>query len=444
MQKRALATQATTPDWVKFCLVLLVGWSLLTRLYKLERPEKYVFDEVYHAVTAKLMLHNDPRAFEWWNPPPEPNTAVDWLHPPLAKYAQAASMAVFGENSYGWRFSSALTGTLLILLTYGLGRNVFGSYRIGLLAAFLASMDGLLLVQSRVAMNDIHVTAAIVAALWAFWVARQSKSPAWLLAAGILGGVSLATKWSGAYVVALMGILSLADLFSLKIAPALRRIPWLAFCFGVVPIAIYLGSYGQMYLQGKGWQHLYELHQQIWWYQTHLTATHPYQSRPEQWFLDSRPVWYSVEYPLPNWVANIYAFGNPALFWLGGIAVVTTVLCLFLMISDRLRGLKVAPVLPLKQLEPLLYVLSAYSIVWLPWVLSPRIMFFYHYTPAVPLLCLILAYWLDKIWQKVPGVAVCILSIVFLCFVVWYPHWTGMAVPVWWAEKVYFALSDWK
>ena len=71
-------------------------FAFVTRVYRLSQPSSYYFDEVYHAVTAKLVARGDERAFEWWNEAPEPDTAVDWLHPPLAKYTQALGMLVFG------------------------------------------------------------------------------------------------------------------------------------------------------------------------------------------------------------------------------------------------------------------------------------------------------------------------------------------------------------
>src|SRR5438105_1782547 len=78
-------------------LILILLFATIGRFYRLSLPSVYYFDEVYHALTAKLIARNDVRAYEWWNEPVEPNTAVDWLHPPLAKYTQALSMKVFGE-----------------------------------------------------------------------------------------------------------------------------------------------------------------------------------------------------------------------------------------------------------------------------------------------------------------------------------------------------------
>lgn len=440
--------RSSLPRWVVITLALILGWSIVTRLYRLEQPRIYIFDEVYHAVTAKLILHNDPRAFEWWNPPPEPSTAVDWLHPPLAKYTQALSMGVFGENSYGWRFSSALVGTLVILLVFSLALTVFGKHRLALLAALLSSLDGLLLVQSRIAMNDIHVTAAILAALIAYWRARQEPRSLWLLVAGLLGGVAMGSKWSGLFVVIYMGLWVAWDMVNAisqrTFGVWLQRVPWIVFCLVVLPLVVYVASYGQMFMQGKGYAHFRELHQQIWWYQTNLTATHPYQSRPWQWFFDLRPVWYHVEYFTGSTIANVYALGNPLLFWLGGAAAVITAGVGLLTLTDALRGIRNKKIMSTKELEQLFYIAGAYAIVWMPWQISPRIMFFYHYTPAAALLSILLAYWLDKAWPEYRSTVIGVLSLVFVVFILWYPQWTAIPVPTWWAESVYFALSSWK
>src|SRR5574340_687517 len=86
-------------------LILILAFSFFTRIVRLDVPQRYIFDEVYHALTAKLIARGDHRAFEWWNLPVEPNTAVDWLHPPIAKYTQALAIKLLGENSFAWRLS---------------------------------------------------------------------------------------------------------------------------------------------------------------------------------------------------------------------------------------------------------------------------------------------------------------------------------------------------
>lgn len=513
--------------------VSILLFATVTRLYRLAEPREYIFDEVYHALTAKLIRRNDPRAFEWWNPPVEPQTAVDWLHPPFAKYTQAFGMDVFGENTFGWRISAAVFGILVILATAQLADEIFHSRKIALCAAAFASLDGLLLVQSRIAMNDIHVTFFILLTLICYLRYRQRR-PArtrwrWLFLTGLSAGLAIASKWSGMFVLGAVCTSEVScwvyfHLFKKRKKSAVfvsaSKLAFGILSLLILPVAIYLLSYWQMFWEGKTlfcegnqveqgkcychqdsswwvttfkqygpqstwlwetsakapfiWQHLpnhptlinptsympnfwenlearggckrlishfWELHHQIWYYQTHLTATHPFQSRPLEWFLDLRPVWFYTHNNLTTAV-NIYAFGNPLLFWLGNIAVLITldyVLARFILrLLDRKKHVSTVDF-------RLLFVLLCYGIVWLPWEFSPRIMFFYHYTPAVPLLCILLSYWLIRLEKmNLKFLTYLVLAAIFLCFMVWYPDWTALPVPSSFANHVYFFLPSWK
>ena len=467
-------------------LVLIIAFAFFTRFYRLDQPQSYVFDEVYHAVTAKLMAQDDPRAYEWWNPPPEPGTAVDWLHPPYAKYTQALSMLVLGQNSFGWRFSSAVFGVLVIALVYLLATELFQSRRTGLIAAALASLDGLLLVQSRVAMNDIHVTFFILLSLFFFqrsW--RLSRKSWYLFLTGISLGLAVGTKWSGMYALAVIWLFQ-GWQFLFLVTSWWPKISWGQFfkrsltfwlyrllVLGIIPALLYLAAYTQMFGQGKSLfcdqprvvtnecyeeqfeqkngefetkylSHFQELHHQIWWYQTNLDATHAYQSRPWQWFLNLRPVWYHVEYGQDK-IANIYALGNPLLLWLGVVAVfLTSGWLLRKLVFNRLPWRQRLLMVNSQSVFPVLMVWSLYLGVWLPWQFSPRIMFFYHYNPALPLLCIRVGWWLSQLSRSHAKVTGLILLSIFACFVIWYPLWTNMSVPITFANQVYFAIPSWK
>jgi dolichyl-phosphate-mannose-protein mannosyltransferase len=509
----------------KYYLIFLgciLVFSLCARLYRLSEPKTYVFDEVYHAITSKLINRNDPRAYEWWNEPVEPNTAVDWLHPPYAKYTQALGMKIFGENSFGWRISSVIFGVLVIAATAALADQLFDNKPLALLAALFASLDGLLLVQSRIAMNDIHVTFFILLTLIAYLKYRQNSSPkrtnfSWLFMTGLFGGMAMGTKWSGVFIVAAVG--GFEGLYNLSLALTQRvRVkndsvsifqrfmalftewPRKVLFLLVVPAIMYLFAYTHMFLQGKTlicegnsveqgkcycsqessfWvtalekidpsnatkyeamearggckrliSHFSELHHQIIWYQTNLKATHDYQSRPLQWFLDLRPVWMYVKYDGDH-IENIYNLGNPIVFWLGGVSVIITLFYVGYKFGQDLQEHSISAIEKLLQFTSvpgkLLFLLIAYFIVWLPWELSPRIMFFYHYTPAVPLMCILLAYSLlkmheeDSFSSKV-AFYVAIFSAI-ACFVIFYPNWTGISVPITFAKTFYYFLPSWK
>jgi len=501
-------------------------------MYRVGEIPGYIFDEVYHSVTAKLITRNDPRAYEWWNPPIEPNTAVDWLHPPLAKYTQALGMKVFGETPFGWRISSVVFGVGVVYLTAELARFLFKDKRIGLLAGVLVSMDGLLLVQSRLAMNDIHVTFMLLLTFLCYaWYRRTLsdviESPKQLAAyrsllrkrlllTGLCAGLALSTKWSGLFG---LGVLWFFEFLFLatelhRIAPTTKKMLGVllgrAIVLVALPLSIYVLSYSHMFLQGKSlvcnldhvqngkcycsqesspwvlalekvtgsksWEslearggckrlisHFSELHHQIFWYQTTLKATHAYQSRPVQWFLNLRPVWMYVKYDEGK-IANIYAQGNPVLFWIGDVAVLGTILMLTLRslsaLSTKLVEKKKSAVSFLHRvsgvirmltnfqtpLSGLFYVAVAYVTVWAPWQASPRIMFFYHYTPAVPLLSIILAYWLFRAWGHKLGKVLVFMTILAIInvFILFFPNWTGLPVTNKFADTVYFSLKSWK
>ncbi len=419
-----------------------------------------MFDEVYHAVTAKLIAKDDPRAYEWWNPDPEPNTAVDWLHPPLAKYTQAFFILAFGENALGWRFSSAVFGVLTIWMTALLAYELFSKHSLSLLAAIIAALDGLLLVQSRIAMNDIHVTFFILLA-FLFYLkhlkhfhlfAKKKHSFRYLALTGISAGIAISSKWSGAFalgaIVFTEGVMFFASLIRSRAmlrrsAGQLSKKALAIFAaLALVPAAIYFLSYSQMFIQGKDLAHFRGLHYQTWYYQTHLEATHAYQSRPIQWFLNLRPVWFAVDFSTLGKRADIYAFGNPVLFWLGAFSIVGSTAYLGVLIFKR--NLE-----KLLKSKFLVLLLLFYFVVWIFWQFSPRIMFFYHYTPAVPLMSINLAYWLlkikeyskSRIGRLTPAIAVSIMAV---AFIIWYPHWTFLSVPTSFADNIYFALKSWR
>lgn len=469
-------------------LLLILVFATFTRFYRLGSPKTYYFDEVYHGVTSKLIARNDPRAYEWWNEPVEPNTAVDWLHPPLAKYTQAFSMRLWGENSFGWRFSSAVFGVLTVALTALLAHIYFHKRGLTLLAALLSASDGLLLTQSRIAMNDIHVTFFILLTITLYGVFRaqlEKKRPyLWLLATGISAGLAMGSKWSGVFVLLAIWLAEIvrASVTRQQLAARLKHVARTLVLLGLVPVLIYLASYTHMFLQGKTlvctgnqvkqgecycsqdsstWvrvlsvvvpskksqfealearggckrliSHFSELHHQILWYQTHLSATHPYQSRPWQWVLDLKPVWMHVDYEQSDrgTLSHVYNAGNPLLFLIG----IVSVIFISLKFLAQKRPWQIG------------VLLLTYFIVWAPWNFSPRIMFFYHYAPAVPILAVLIAFLFAGLWKQVRLTRALIASLVILmvlAFVLLYPVNSGVPVPSGYFDVVFSLFPAWK
>lgn len=454
-------------SWHQWVLAGILCFASFTRLWRLDYPRQYYFDEVYHVVTAKLMAQNNPAAYEWWHPAPEPNTAIDWLHPPLAKLFQAASIHLLGNTSFAWRISSALFGIATVALVYVLARQLKLPPGAALLAAFLYSLDGLALGMSRITMNDAHVSFFFLLCSWLYLRWKEQPSHARALFVGLAAGLATASKWSGIFTVGFIIVDLLREHCRASRSPVQnwRAVGTLALSLTILVPTLYLVSYGQMFLQGKGWAHLRELHQQIWWYQTNLTATHPYQSVPWQWILDARPVYAHVEPGKVGELQNIYFQGNPFFFWAGAAAALWIGLdwlgsvglkmqLLRRALAEqgaltaekfRSRWKKITDSLP--YLEAQVFLLLAYLSTWVVWVKSPRIMFFYHYTPALPFLALMLASLLFPAWKR-GGVlrlmSAGLVTLIALTFVLFYPNWTGIAVPAKPFTSLYFFFPGWR
>jgi dolichyl-phosphate-mannose--protein O-mannosyl transferase len=380
-----------------YFLALILIINFLLRLFRLDYPKNYIFDEVYHVPTFRAFSQNNPAAFDVYAKSPEPNTAYDWLHPPLAKLIQAGSIKLLGDNSFAWRFPSALFGTISAGAAYFLAVTVTRKRRVGWLAALLFSLDGLQLTMSRIAMNDIFVTTFILFSLAFVYKKDWPK-------AAIFTGLALSTKHSA---VLLFPVFALWLIYK-------RPKDWLKAAAGliIVPPLIYLLSFSQFWLQGHSWRQFVDLHKQIYWYQTNLKETHGYQSAAWQWPILTRPVWFHVEY-LDGKIANIYNLGNPLVFLLGLIALVNY--------KNK-------------------YLRLAYFGLFAPFIASPRIMFLHHYLPSLSVLTIILAGWLDRFSKKTIMLAIVAVALVFIFF---YPINTGIALP---KEmlKYWFWLPSWR
>lgn len=352
-------------------LIAVIVLAIALRFTNLSNPSNYIFDEVYHAFTAREYLNGHKDAWEWWTTPPE-GVAYEWTHPGVAKYFMVVGMAIFGENSLGWRIGSALAGVISIYGFYLLVLNVTKNKELSVIATFLLSIEGLNISQSRIAMNDIYMLCFYI---WSLYSATKSR---WKTSA-VLYALALGSKWSALY-----GILPLAYIYFNSIKSKLTFYVIMRQLFEslrllLIILCVYVLTFAPFILVGHSWAEWWELHRQMWYYHTHLVATHGYQSTPIQWLFDVRPVWYHVKY-LPSSISNIYAIANPVILWLGLLAIL----------------------MQLKKLLTYKYFLFffVYLVFTFPWVFSPRIMFFYHYMPSASFLTVLLASWLVEFEKK--------------------------------------------
>ena len=153
---------------ILLCAVALV--AALFRFPGLGYPVEEYFDEVYHAKTALQYLRGEP--------------PTEWVHPPTAKLLIAVGVALFGYWPWAWRLVPALAGTLLAPVFFLLARRVLATERAALFATLLLLLDGVYLVQSRIAMTNIF--AVLFQLLAALLVVRAATAER--LALGAMAG----------------------------------------------------------------------------------------------------------------------------------------------------------------------------------------------------------------------------------------------------------------
>lgn len=429
-------------------LLLILFFALFTRSFRLAYPASMYFDEIYHVPAATLMMHGDFQTpFSPVQIANSEQKTSDWLHPPLAKYLQALSMATFGARAFAWRLPSMMMALCSLLLFYFmvnfLGRNFFFkqestakklnlSSNLALIACFLFSLDGLFLVQARIAMNDVFVLFFALLAIFIYLIYLVRGKSFILLISGACFGLALASKWNVLWI--LLFVL-LKELLAIKNA---KQVPFVLFSLLLTPIFVYCLTYLPMFYQGSTLLGFFSLQKTILISQLSNPSTHLYSSNPLIWIFNLRPVWYFVAETAPAWVANIYALGNP-------------LLCLYMLIALPMSIFYLVKKKLQKSTHQVVYfLLLLYSVSFLPWLIFSRPMFFYHYLLAVPFLLVLVAYFLLRFINQIKdqsrrrAVLFNLLFWPFFFFILFYPHWTALPVPENFAKIFYFLLASWR
>ena len=360
--------------------VLIALLSFILRLVDLGRVKGFIFDEVYYVDGARDLLKY---GVEVTGSKPE-----FIVHPPLGKWLIALGIKVFGDSGFGWRFTTALVGSLMILLVALIAQRLFRSSLLTGLASALMAIDGLALVHSRTALLDNFLAFFVLLASYLFLTKRY-----WWT--GFVLGLALATKWNALYFIIAFGLIGLyrafthhsgRDLFK----PTLQRVGQ----FVVTPLAVYLTSWFGWFTSNRGWDRHYSsnvfssfiyYHQQMLNFHTGLTEKHTYQANPWSWMVMARPTSFYYETPkgcgTDSCSQEILALGTPFLWWLGTIAVVTVF------------GLWIRSVAK-RRIDPaLIVIVTGISAGYLPWFFfQQRTVFTFYAIVFEPFLILALVY----------------------------------------------------
>jgi dolichyl-phosphate-mannose-protein mannosyltransferase len=374
-------------------LIILIALAIITRTWQLFTPKSVVFDEVYFKAFAGHYL--DGQYF------------FD-IHPPLGKLLLAGWAYIWGISgsqlattpAVPLRIVPVLFGITLIPIVWGIVRKLGGNRWIAFTAAFLITADNALTVESRFILTDTILLATGLGALYIYLATRQSKGyhrVFGLIAAALLAGASMGTKWTGLTSLAIVGLLWLYDTRSWLFD---RRWWQELAILVIIPLALYTSLFfAHLHLlprSGEGdafmstrfqstlvGNHHYsptanmsflarfvELNTEMFQANQTLTATHPYGSHWYAWPLELRPIYYWQGDSLENGKqGNIYLLGNPVVWWGGTLALLSGAAIALIRIKQ----------FRLEQRQAIIILLTAYSINYLPFAAVTRVMFLYHY-----------------------------------------------------------------
>ena len=343
--------------WLAPLTVAVIGGFL--RFWHLGRPDYLVFDETYYVKQgASLLKWGHERHIkeglekpdELWN---VGNTDV-WgdkpdfvVHPPVGKWMIAGGEYLFGTtNPFGWRFASAVVGTLSILMLGRIARRMFRSTLLGTTAAVLLAVEGQHFVHSRTGLLDVFLMFWALAAFGCIVIDRDQARERlaariamqdagsirlldrygpglgirwWRVAAGVCLGLGIGTKWSGLFFAAAFGTASVLWDVGARRAAGSRH--WvvtglvrdgLSGAVQILPVAavVYLGSWAGWLTSTDGYNRTWaadhpatglarlvpdtlrslgDYHRQMWQFNTTLQTPHDYQSHPWSWIVIGRP-----------------------------------------------------------------------------------------------------------------------------------------------------------
>lgn len=434
----------TRNGWIATVVTTLI--AAFTRLWNLGSPHEIMFDETYYVKDAYSIWHlgyegtwaqNANASFVRGNFSTLSPEASFVVHPPLGKWLIATGMELTGPaSSWGWRLAVALAGIATVFLLCRLVWRLFPSpLLVGLAGLFLA-IDGVGITESRIGLLDGFIGLFALAAVYCIVRDRQSQRERiarllegttegalapkagwrpWMISAGVLLGCACSVKWSGLYLLATIGIMTVIwDGTALRAVKAkvwkletLVSRGWGNF-MRLVPVAgvTYLLSWFGWFMNPSAYKHgwaaaeraagrgswlpdsiadFIEYHRAIYKFHVGLSTPHSYMAKPSGWLLQMRPTsfyWQSNDTlgadayhcDTRNCVRAITSIGNIPIWWAAFVAVFVVVA--YVALKRDWRGW---------------VVLAGYIGLYLPWFMYwDRTIFTFYTVAFVPFVVLAL------------------------------------------------------
>ena len=171
------------PRWMWPALLIITGIGAALRLLRLGFPHRLIFDETYYVKDGYSVFNfgyerswpeNADDYFNAGDPSVIESTPEYVVHPPLGKWLIGIGIDIFGaDDSFGWRFSVAIIGSLTIFLIGVIAWKLFRSGFFACVAAGLLSVDGEHFVHSRTSLLDIVLMAFVLLAFYFVLLDRE-------------------------------------------------------------------------------------------------------------------------------------------------------------------------------------------------------------------------------------------------------------------------------
>ena len=402
--------------------ILIALASFVLRVVNLGSTKGYIFDEVYYVDGARDLLKYGVEV--------SGNNPEFIVHPPVGKWLIGGGIAIFGDNEFGWRFATALIGTLLILVFARLVHVLFYSPLLTALAAALMAMDGLLLVHSRTALLDLFLTFFILVAVLLWHRGRH-----WW--AGLAFGLALGCKWSAIYFIAIIALVSLYRiLVNMDIRESIKPITKKFAQYGLLPLGVYVFTWTGWFLSDRGWDRQSSANPLVAWFNYHfemlnfhtgLTEQHPYEANPWSWLVMGRPTSFFYDSPADcgakSCAREVLALGTPLLWWIGTIAIAIVIGYWVKSLINR-------------SMDPAAQIVSIGIVAgYLPWfAMQQRTMFSFYAIVIVPFMVLAIIYCAKLLLDSElkPLVSQSIIGglfvLVLVCFIYFMPLYTGQTI----------------
>lgn len=415
----------------------IVALAALLHAAFITHPASVVFDEVFFGRYAMDYL----RGQDFFD-----------VHPPLAKLLFGAMAALLGldpafdypangapypELRYVWlRLPAHIAGVLLPLVFWGLARELGLSRRAAFAVGVLAALDNGWLVITRIVLTDGWLVLLGFGALWAYFRHRRIGRARTYVLALLLAGMAVSVKWTGLSFLGLIGALEAGRLWQER-SGGLRRL-WRPALLVTLPVAVYVAAFAVHFARtppGPGTDPLHQAHARqafvprllaenrtMWDVSRHMTAPHRYASRWYDWPFMMRPVDFWAVYDGPR-VQRIYLLGNPVVWWATGYAMLFLLVNAVPKLPDLLSRRRPAPAGPAE-----LFIVGGYLANLLPFTVIARVMFIYHYLPALGFALLGLGLLLDRCGRHARWLTPALLGLAALAFVYFAPLSYGFEI----------------